>query len=123
MKRARGSSDMCVCGHTACKKVVEDSFKVMNSHLSKVREMIDKKRDAQKIVAKLESSLKELSRRVSHLEEWKLQYGRHLSEFVKRESINVRIKYDTPLKKSKFGGQLEQEINQHHVKKQSKSRK
>lgn len=123
MKRARGSSDICTCGHTACKKVAQDSINVLGTQLTTLRGMIDANKGVEKIVRKMELAVRELSKRIDMLEEWKLEYARHLCEFVKREHINVRIKYDTPLKKSKFGGKIEEQINEKYVKKPKKSQK
>jgi len=121
MKRTRGGTELCSCGHTACKKIINDSFQVMNSHLSKSRDMIDKG-NTNGLIKELKTTLRELEKRVELIEEFKKVYARNMCEFVKKESINVRVKFDTPLKRSKFDGKIEERINQKYVKKKKTQR-
>lgn len=110
MKRERVLKDdpLCACGHLECKKVVENAIKVFQQHLSKTRTLIDAKQKSdddtslQKIVKELHITLSEVEKRVQKLEEMKINYGRSAAEYYKRESINVRAKYNTPIMRWAF---------------------
>ena len=95
-----------------CRKVVEEAIEVFQKHLSKSSAFIDAKQrlepknitleQMQHQIRQLRATITVFEQRVSKLEEIKVEFGRSMAEFYKKELINVRIKYDKPLMRSAF---------------------
>lgn len=129
MKRTRGvtAQSLCACGHLECGQVVSDALDVFQKHLSKTRTLIDAKKGQQpkdirveqleRIQKEMRLFQSELRDRVKLLEKVKVDFGRSMAEFYKRELINVRGKYEKPLMRSAFDQVADPEFDGLHQRK------